>query len=72
MDLRTSGSRGLAIISSLLQFTGEPISDERSPGFSEGPCSAALGSGMFMRYMKLPRRLDTCQDEQVIEMQNIY
>lgn len=60
-DLRISGSPGLASISSLLQLTGEPISDERSPGFSGVACRAAVESGRFIMYSMFPRRLDTCR-----------
>ena len=60
MDLRTSGSLGLAIMSSLLQLTGEPISGDRSPGFSGVVCRVAFGSGRFIMYNMLPRRFDTC------------
>lgn len=59
MDLRTSESLGLAIISSLLQLTGEPISGERSPVFSGVDCRVAAESGRFIMYNMLPRRLDT-------------
>lgn len=48
VDLRTSVSRGLAIKSSLLQFTGEPMSEERSPGFSRVPCTVLVDKGKFM------------------------
>ena len=60
VDLRTSGSLGLAIMSSLLQLTGEPISDERSAGFSGVACRVEVESGRFLMYNMLPRRLDTC------------
>lgn len=60
-DFMTSGSLGLATISSLLQLMGEPISDERSPGFSGVACSGAVESGRFIMYNMLPRRLDTCR-----------
>lgn len=66
MDLRTSGSLGLAIISSLLQLTGEPISGERSPGFSGVACRLVVESGRFIMYNMLPRRLDTCGDRETI------
>lgn len=59
MDLRTSGSLGLATISSLLQLTGEPMSSERSPGFSGVVCRVAEERGKFTMYRRLPRRLDT-------------
>lgn len=62
VDLRTSESLGLTIISSLLQLTGEPISGERSPGFSGVACRAVavVASGRFIMYNMLPMRLDTC------------
>lgn len=59
MDLMTSGSLGLAIISSLLQLTGEPTSGERSPGFPVVACRVAAESGRFIMYNMLPMRLDT-------------
>lgn len=63
MDLRTSESLGLAISSSLLQLTGEPISEERSTGFSGVACRAAVEIGRFIMYTMLPRRLDTCGEQ---------
>lgn len=69
VDLRISGSLGLAIISSLLQFTGEPISDERSAGFSAVGCSVEVERGRFIMYTMLPRRLDTCGESTYSSLQ---
>lgn len=61
-DLMPSGSLGLAIMSSLLQLPGEPISGERSPGFSGVACRAVPVRGRFSMYNMLPMRLDTCRE----------
>lgn len=68
VDLMTSGSLGLATISSLLQLTGEPISGERSPGFSEAACRAAPERGRFSMYIMLPILLETCRHASKVDV----